>query len=164
MKTQEELNKREMVQALFGVSDSVLAVEEKPEPKKEFVSIELDRVEACPICDNQVRKEYEDYLEHTLSEYRYTCDLCGLTSMYAYGLYETNIEEFRWGYTHDSKPTKEEAEQERKEQEFVAALFRKMVVHKQDLTEREDRSLIILAEKMERRFNGEPDEPASSCS
>lgn len=155
MQNQEEFDNQEMVKALFGVLDTEVESTEEKKSVKEFTSLELTDTGNCPICDNKVRKDYEDYMEYTLSEYRYVCDRCGLTSMFAYGNYETYIEEFGWGDTYNSNQTEAEAEQVLAEQKFVARVYRKMLVDNEDLTSDEDTLLEELAEKIQKRRNGE---------
>ena len=155
MMTQEEFDARERVKALFGVEDVDMGTTDEPKEIKEFTSLELTDTGACPICDAKVRKDYEDFMEYTLCEYRYVCDRCGLSSSYAYGNYETYIDEFGWGHTHNTNPKGEQMKQEQKEQEFVARLYRKMIVEQEELTAEEDALLEELAKTIAKRYSGE---------
>lgn len=155
MMTQEEFDARERVKALFGVEDVDMEKTDEPKKIKEFTSLELTDTGACPICDAKVRKDYEDFMDYTLCEYRYVCDRCGLASTYAYGNYETYIEDFGWGYTHNSNLESEQMKQEQEEQKFVAKMYRKMIVEQKELTAEEDRVLEELAKTIGKRYNGE---------
>lgn len=112
---------------------------------EEVVSLEVSDMKTCPICRHKIRKSYEHFLEHTLAEYGYVCDCCGLSSSYAYGNYETGIEDFFWSHSYNSEPTKEESEKVRRQQQLVLNMYRKIHIDNESLTEEEEDELDALA-------------------
>lgn len=117
---------------------------------EEVTSLDISYAENCPICRHKIRKSHEDFLDHTLAEYGYVCDCCGLMSSYAYGYYETGIEEFVWNHSYNSEPTKEEVEKEKMQQLLVLNMYRKIHIDNESLTEEEEDKLDALALELRR--------------
>ena len=166
----EEYDELDLSTLLFGkpdLNDNELNLEEllkenNDAKEEDFVSLEVTAGDNCPICKHKIRKEYEDYMEYTLCEYRYVCDRCGLTSGYAYGNYETYIEDFGWGYSYNSKPTKEEQEKEREQQQLVLKMFRKIYLDNESLSEAEEAELDALEKEQHPEEEREIEEPGVS--
>lgn len=148
MKKETELD---LLDLLFGDEENSLVLKKSNEsvlPETMPETLEVTNGQQCPICNHTIRKDYEDYLDYTLCEYRYVCDVCGLTSSYAYGNYETHIEGFSWGYTYNSKLTEEEEALEKVQQQLVMKCFRKLLVEGTPLTEAEETELDNLEREM----------------
>lgn len=108
---------------------------------EEMTSLDITGVVDCPICNHKIRKEYEDFIDHTVCEYNYVCDRCGLNTSYAYGNYQTWIENFMWKSSYTSKPSQEEREKESRQQKLVLTLYKKIHVDNESLTEAEEKQL-----------------------
>lgn len=117
-----------------------------------FITLELSSIRNCPICDTQVRLDYEDSVANFCSEYGYVCDACGLQSSFAYGNYETRIEQFCWMDSDSRKRTPAERKQEYNEQNLVRTLYRKLWVHRQALTADEEHQLKQLEQTHRERY------------
>jgi hypothetical protein len=115
---------------------------------EEMTSLDITCSDKCPICNHKIRKAYEDFIDHTVCEYNYVCDRCGLNTSYAYGRYQTWIEDFMWESSYLSRPSQEEREKESRQQKLVLNLFRKIHVDNESLTEAEEKQLDDLAREL----------------